>query len=145
MDPDVVLSQPVRSILWEVNGAEMMQPPVMGDRNLALSFVRNRTGQAFKDCLIEPSHLASWARQTVLLLEFQPQNGRLQDDDYPILADMASFFTFLFQHGKGGYRTLMAHAGRLIIGRASLAVLMMMDPTQWLVSRNTKQHAGVPG
>jgi hypothetical protein len=57
MDPYVVLSQPVRSILWEVNGAEMMQPPVMADRNLALSFVRNRIGQAFDDCLIEPSHL----------------------------------------------------------------------------------------
>lgn len=29
MDPYVVLSQPVRSLLCEDNGAEMMQPPVM--------------------------------------------------------------------------------------------------------------------
>ena len=109
----------------------------MADLN-ALSFVNNRTGQVSEGLPFDAgccSLLRLEEMRSRGLEEFNPETCHLQDDDCPRLGNGMSFI--VLGTGASGYCTCHDPARMAGHWGAPLAVSRVMDPTQWLVSRNT--------
>lgn len=78
------------------------------------------------------------------MLEFQPQNGRLQDDDMFILAAMASRL-FISLNGRGGYCTPIAQGNGSPLGALSVPGCLDSDGSDVAAGvPEHKLHAGFP-